>query len=77
MRTGTLAALVSLPEGFSAATIFAVSLYIPVYFYKAMRRVYEQGHILTTLKFVVLFLSYFTGLSFILLFAALFAAFSI
>ncbi len=74
---GRLAALVNLPDGFSAATVFAVSLYIPVYFYKAMRRVYEQGHILTMLKYVVLFLSYFMGLSFILLFAALFAAFSI
>jgi hypothetical protein len=72
-----LAALTSVPEGVSATTIFVVSLYIPVYFYKAMRRVYEQGHLLTTLKFIMLFFCYFMGLSIILLFAALFAAFAI
>ena len=74
---GRLGSIVSLPEAVSGVTIFAVSLYIPVYFYKAMRRVYEQGHVLSSLKFIVLLMSYFFGLSFILLFAALFAAFSI
>ena len=74
---GRLGSIVSLPEAVSGVTIFAVSLYIPVYFYKAMRRVYEQGHVLSGMKFIVLLMSYFFGLSFILLFAALFAAFSI
>ncbi len=72
-----LTSLISVPEALSEATIFAVSLYIPVYFYKAMRRVYEQGHFLTTSKYIVLFFSYAAGLAIILLFAALFAAFSI
>ena len=72
-----LAVLVGLPNALTGTTIFAVSLYIPVYFYKGMRRVYEQGHLLTTLKFIVLLLSYFFGLTVIFLFAALFAAFSI
>ena len=74
---GRLGALVSLPETIADITIFAVSLYIPVYLYKGMRRVYEQGHFFTSTKFIVLLLSYMIGLTFILLFAALFAAFSI
>jgi len=72
-----LASLAGFADGVLAITIFAVSLYIPVYLYKSMRRVYGQGHLFTTLKFFVLVVSYFTGLSVILLFAALFAAFSI
>ena len=74
---GRLTTFASLPDAVSGIAVFAVSLYIPVYFYKAMRRVYEQGHVLSSLKFIVLLTSYFFGLSFILLFAALFAAFSI
>jgi len=67
----------SLSEAVSVLAAVGVGFYILVYFYKAMRRVYEQGHTLTTLKFVVLFFSYFMGMSIILLFAALFAAFAI
>lgn len=72
-----LTTLVGLPDAVIGTTIFAVSLYIPVYFYKGMRRVYEQGHFFTAVKFIVLLMSYFVGLSFIFVFAALFAAFSI
>ena len=72
-----LVAWVSLPDGVAAATGFAVAIYILVYFYKAMRRVYEQGHWLTTMKFILLIMTYFVGLMMILAFAALFAAFSI
>ena len=74
---GRLTSMASLPAAVSAITITAVSLYIPIYLYKSMRRVYEQGHLLTVLKFIVLLVSYFMGLATILLFAALFAAFSI
>ena len=72
-----LGILLGLAESAIDITIFAVSLYVPVYLYKSMRRVYEQRRIITILKFLVLFLAYFFGFSFILLFAALFAAFSI
>jgi hypothetical protein len=72
-----LGILLGLAESVIDITIFAVSLYVPVYLYKSMRRVYEQRHIITILKFLILFLAYFFGFSFILLFAALFAAFSI
>jgi len=71
------AALVSLPDAVTAATSVAVSLYIPAYLYKAMRRVYGQGHALTALKFVVLLVCYVCGLSALFVSAALFAAFSI
>lgn len=36
----------------------AVWIYIPVYLYKSMRRVYGQGHLMTSLKFMLLFFSY-------------------
>lgn len=74
---GRIGALTGLPDAFAAITSFAVSLYIPIYLYKAIRRVYEQGHLFTLAKYLVLFMSYVAGLSVIFVFAALFAAFSI
>jgi hypothetical protein len=74
---GRTVALTGLPEGLAEATTFAVSLYIPVYLYRGMRRVYEQGHAMTSLKFIILALAYFVGLIVLLVFAALTAAFSI
>jgi hypothetical protein len=52
-------------------------MYIPVYLYKAMRRVYGQGHLLTTLKYLMLAMAYAIGFSLVLLVATLIAAFSI
>jgi len=72
-----LGLLVGLPEPAVDVMVFAVSLYIPAYLYKSMRRVYEQGRVMTIAKFLVLMFTYFCGFSFILVFAALFAAFSI
>lgn len=72
-----VAALAQLPGFISGAAVFSVSAYIPIYVYKAMRRVYEQGHWVTAPKYIVLLLAYFFGFSLILAFAALFAAFSI
>jgi hypothetical protein len=66
-----------LPEALADATTFAVLIYIPVYLYKGMRRVYEQGHGFTGLKFLVLSLAYFFGLTVILVFAAVAAAFAV
>ena len=73
-RTVTVAGL---PGNLAEVTTFAVSLYIPVYLYKGMRRVYEQGHALTSLKFIILAMAYFLGLIALLVIAALTAAFSI
>lgn len=72
-----LGMLVGLPEPAVDITVFAVSLYVPVYLYKSMRRVYEQSHLASAPKFLLLMLAYFGGFSFILVFAALIAAFSI
>jgi hypothetical protein len=58
-------------------TILVISLYIPVYLYKAMRRVYDQGRVITLLKYVVLVLAYVFGFASTLLVAAFVTAFSI
>ena len=72
-----LADTLSFPDNLAGILVFAVSFYIPVYLYKSMRRVYEQGHLVTIPKYIVLLTAYFAGFSFIFLFAAVFAAFSI
>lgn len=72
-----LSMLVGLPEPAIDIAIFAVSLYVPVYLYKSMRHVYEQRRWITMPKFMLLMFTYFFGFSFILFFAAIFAAFSI
>lgn len=72
-----MAAWLSLPSLLANLSVFVVSLYVPVYLYKAMRRVYEQGRAITILKFFLLLLTYLVGLTLILLFAAFYTAFSI
>lgn len=74
---GRLVTLTNLPDSIASVTTIAVSLYIPVYLYKGMRRVYGQGHLATVVKYLVLMAAYFAGFSFIFLFAAAFAALSI
>jgi len=73
-RLGTL---LRLPESLVDVTMFAVSLYIPVYLYKALRCVYAQGHLFSTLKFMTLIFAYFTGLLIMFGLVAVFAAFAI
>ncbi len=70
-------ALTTIPDGAVTTTIVAISFYIPVYLYKAMRRVYGQGHLLTLLKYLMLVVAYAIGFSLVLLTATLIAAFSI
>jgi hypothetical protein len=71
------AAWLSLPSLLTNFSVFVVSLYVPIYLYKAMRRVYAQGRIITILKFFVLVFTYLVGLSLMLVFAAFYTAFSI
>ena len=66
-----------LPEGIVELTLVITSLYVPVYLYKAMRKVYGQGHLATVPKFLGLAIAYFVGLAAILAITALLAAFSI
>lgn len=56
--------------------IVAASFYIPVYLYKAMRRVYGQGHLITIFKYLILLITYLTGAAFTLLGALLITLFS-
>jgi hypothetical protein len=65
------------PEGLVEFILVITSLYIPVYLYKAMRKVYGQGHLATVPKFLGLVIAYVTGLAAILTITALLAAFSI
>ncbi len=72
-----LATRLPIPESAANLTIFLISLYIPLYLYKAMRRVYQQGRLITLLKYALLVLAYILGFAFILLAAAFYTAFSI
>lgn len=48
-------------DGIKTLTLVVASFYIPVYLYKAMRRVYGQGHLVTIFKYLMLLVAYFTG----------------
>ena len=61
------------PNWLGVLPIVAASFYIPVYLFKAMRRVYEQGWFLTFFKYLLLLVAYLFGFAFIMLFAFLFA----
>ena len=67
---------VPIPVPLSVTAGIALTSYVPVYLFKALRRVYGQSKGATLLKFLPLLLAYGVGISVILLFAALFAAFS-
>ncbi len=72
-----LAGLVWVPEPVRVLVLVAASFYIPVYLYKAMRRVYGQGHLFTLIKYVVLAVAYLAGATFTMLGATLFAVVSL
>ncbi|MBT8088103.1 MAG: DUF4286 family protein [Gammaproteobacteria bacterium] len=72
-----ITALISLPEVITVLALVAASFYIPVYLYLAMRRVYGQGHILTTVKYVGLVVSYGIGIALTMLGAVLSALVSV
>ena len=68
-----VASLVHLPEVLKILILVAAAFYIPVYLYKAMRKVYEQGHFFTLTKYIVLVVAYMIGATFTMLGALLFA----
>jgi hypothetical protein len=53
--------MLSFPENATAFIVFATSFYIPFYFFVAMRTVYGQGRLATSLKYIVLTISYAAG----------------
>ncbi len=57
-----LVELLRVPELVVTLAMVAAAFYAPVYLYKAMRRVYVQGHWATTAKFVILNCTYIFGL---------------
>ena len=69
--------LVGIPEAATDTVLIGASLYIPVYLFRSMQRVYGQGAFITLLKFIFLLISYFVGFGFTIGIAAVFAAFSI
>ena len=72
-----LGILLRLPETLVKLVLFITSIYIPVYLYRAMRRVYGQGHLASVPKFFALLIAYCAGILTIFGIAALLAAFAI
>jgi hypothetical protein len=72
-----LVSLTFIPDPISVLVIVAASFYIPVYLYKAMRRVYGQGHLLTFTKYIALSVAYIAGAAVTMLGALVFALFSV
>lgn len=66
----------SLNDGIGTLAVVIASFYIPVYLYRAMRRVYGQGHLATLFKYFILLIAYLTGASFTLFGALLITLFS-
>ena len=74
---GRLAVATPIPEAIGVLVIIVASFYIPVYLFIAMRRVYEQGRLLTSLKYIVLTISYIAGFTLTMLGAVTMAALSV
>ncbi|MCH8865635.1 MAG: DUF4286 family protein [Proteobacteria bacterium] len=72
-----LAGLLGVPENAVALTIVAVSVYVPLYLFIAMRRVYGQSRFVTFLKYIVLTVTYGAGFLLTMIGALAIAAFSI
>jgi hypothetical protein len=77
MLFSRIGALLSFNEDLVQLVLVVTSLYIPVYLYKAMRRVYGQRHLATIPKYLALIISYFAGLLTIFAITGILAAFSI
>ena len=72
-----LAAILAVPETAIALTMVVISLYIPVYLFVGMRKVYGQGRLVTFLKYIVLTVTYITGFFITMLVTLGIAAFAI
>ena len=72
-----MAAMLAVPEAIAVITIIIGSIYVPVYLFVAMRRVYGQGRLVTFFKYIVLVVAYSFGFLATMLSALAIAAFSI
>lgn len=68
---------IGLNEAIAVIPIVVTSLYIPIYLFRAMRRVYQQRFFLTLLKYVALVVVYALGFGATMMGALAIAAFSI
>lgn len=71
------ASLIHIPESVIDVVLIGTAIYIPVYLFRSMKRVYGQGFFITAPKFIFLASSYFVGFGLMIGIAGLFAAFSI
>jgi len=71
-----LTALLPVPVAIGTLVIIAASFYVPVYLFISMRRVYGQGRFMTSLKYIVLTVSYLAGFTMTMLGAVTMAAFA-
>lgn len=69
--------LLNIEGTMTTLVMVAASLYVPVYLYRGMRRVYRQGHLLTFFKYIGLLIAYFFGASLTMLGAVIIAVVSI
>ena len=63
-----------IPEPLAILVIVVTSFYVPIYLFKAMRRVYGQGFFVTLIKYIVLLIAYVFGFAAVMLGAAAVAA---
>ena len=71
-----MSAFLPIPEAIGVLVIIAASFYVPVYLFMSMRRVYGQGRLVTSLKYVILTVSYLAGITLTMLGAVTMAAFA-
>ncbi len=72
-----LSTVIGLPELAETLIIVASSIYVPIYLFVAMRRVYAQGRFVTFVKYIALTIAYIIGFSTIMALTFALAAFSI
>lgn len=72
-----LATALAMPAAVPVLITVASSIYVPIYLFVAMRRVYAQSRFVTFLKFITLFIAYIIGFSTIMALTFAMAAFSI
>jgi len=72
-----LTAAIAVPELATTLVMVASSIYVPIYLFVAMRRVYAQGRFVTFVKYIVLTIAYLIGFSTIMALTFALAAFSI
>ena len=74
---GRLIAATPLPDWIGILPIVATSFWVPVYLFLALRRVYSQGRLATTFKFLLLSVTYLIGFVVVMAGTLLMAAISV